>query len=392
MTEAGEVTSTRRVPIDGLIALGLGLGALTFHLVTARLALPHDADLPLFGADTARSMRHMAIRGPMLDRAQFHPLFPFLTQPPMRVLEAAGMGRLLAAQTVMATYGGVLAAAVYGTSRRRGLVAWEALAPAVLATVAGASVVFSAIPETFGVSAALAAVIIFVVAGWDGPPRTIEAVGVLVAGGAAVVSGALAPLVAVVRAEPSWARRIRLVAMAAASALVLVAVQFAVFGTRITLTVAGESAFVRDDPVAGALDSLRTLLVSAWAVPGPERAGAGVITVDGAAWTPALLLVAVALAAWWALIAVGVWDRRHDALVPVLLVAIAVHVIGFSFYGDEAFLYAAPLVALVAGLVVVAAASERVRRPLIGLCWALVPVLLVVNVGALAEAGRLLGR
>lgn len=392
MTRPGEGATDRRLPVDLPIALGLGLVALGFHLAVARLALPREADLQLFGADTERTLRHMAVRGPMLDRAQFHPLFPLLTQPPQRVLEAFGLDRLLAAQTVMAAYGGVFAAAIYGTGRRRFLTPIEALAPAVLASVAGASVFFFAIPETFGVSAALAAVVVFVVAGWDGPPRTAEAVGVLVAGGAAVVAGALAPLVAVVRAEPSWSRRVRIVLLSGATALVLVAVQFAVLGTRITLTAAGESAFLRDDPLAGAGDSLRTLVASAWAAPGPRRAPSGVVTLDGAAWSPMLVIVAVVLVGFWGLVAAGVWSRRTDTLVPVLLVAIVVHVVGFALYGDEAFLYAAPLVALVMGLVVVAAGDGRVRRPLVAACWALVPVLLVVNVSALVDAGRLLGR
>lgn len=127
-------------------------------------------------------------------------------------------------------------------------------------------------------------------------------------------------------------------------------------------------------------------------MPGPRRPGAGVVTVDGAAWSPVVVAVALLLVGWWGLIAVGVWHRRHDALVPVLLVAIAVNVVGFAIYGDEAFLYAAPLVALAMGLVVVAARAERVRRPLIAACWVLAPILLVVNVSALVDAGRLLDR
>ena len=98
----------------------------------------------------------------------------------------------------------------------------------------------------------------------------------------------------------------------------------------------------------------------------------------------------IALAALWALAAVGVWRRRHDALVPVLLVALVAHVALFALYGDEGFLYAAPLLPLVTGLVVVAAVSE-VRRPLIATCWALVPLLALVNVPAVHDIGGLIG-
>jgi hypothetical protein len=382
----------RRWRGDGAVALAVGALAAGYHLVVSATAMPGGADLPLFGADTARVLRHMAVRGPMLDRGQFHPLFPLLTQPPMRVLQALGLDRLDAAHVVMAAAGGVLAAAVYGTGRRRRLGRVDALAPAALATVAAASTVYFSIPETFGVSAALAAVVIYLVAGWRSRPPMVEAVAVLVLGGAAVVLGALAPLVAVFGAERRWSRRAAIIGAAIAVAAGALLVQAVLFGTRINLTASGEGEFVRTDRLGGAADSLRTLVVSTWALP-PARIANGTVTVRAAPWPTGVLTVVtmIALAALWALAAVGVWRRRHDALVPVLLVALVAHVALFALYGDEGFLYAAPLLPLVTGLVVVAAVSE-VRRPLIATCWALVPLLALVNVPAVHDIGGLIGR
>ena len=376
---------------DRLVAALVFLAATAWHLAVARRALGDRADLAFFGADTARVLRHMAVRGPMLDRGQFHPLFPLLTQPPVRALMALGLGRVASGQVVMAAYGGVLAAAVYGTGRRRRLPVGSALAPAALAAVAGASVVFGAVPETFGVSAALASVVVFLAAGWQRPPRLVESAGALVLGGAAVVTGALVPVVAVWRAEPSWSRRIAAAGAALGAFVGLLAIQAIVIGTRFHLTADGEDAFVRHDRLAGAGDSLRTLLASGWSLPAPRLVG-GVVTVDGAAGPgDALGLAAlVLLAVLWALTALGVWWQRQDRLVPVLLVGIVAHVVLFALYGDEAFLYAVLVVPLVLGLVIVAA-SGTLRRPVVLACWLLVPVLAVVNVGALDDAARLVG-
>jgi hypothetical protein len=164
------------------------------------------------------------------------------------------------------------------------------------------------------------------------------------------------------------------------------------FGTRLLLTLAGESAFVRHDVAAGAAQSLRTLALDAWATP-PPALRSGVVTfsrsgfVDGG---PAWWAAAGLLATWWVIAARGAWRQRRDPLVQGCAAGLTIQVALAAGYGDEPFLFSALLIPLTAALVIAGGASARDRRRVAVVCWLLVPALAAVNLVHLADAGRLL--
>jgi hypothetical protein len=371
------------------VAATLTIVAAAYHVAASRL-LPAREDLQLFGADTARAARHMAVRGPMLDRSQFHPLFPLLAQSPTRLLSGLGVERLAAIHLAIATWAGLGSAALYGLARARSWARLHAVGLGLLAAVSGGWTFFGAVPETYAVGATAVAIALALIGRRRRPSWPAAAVG-LVLSASGTLTGLVGPAVAWWRAERAWRRRCGAIVAALAAAVAAVAIQRLAFGTRLLLTVSGEGEFVRHDVVAGAAQSLRTLLLDVWATPPPELRS-GVVTFSrsglldgGPGWWAAAALVA----AWWVVVVRAAWRNRRDPLVQGCVVGLVVQVVLAAGYGDEPFLFSALLVPLAAALVV-GAGSARRRRRAAALCWALVPVLAAINLVHVADAGRLL--
>jgi hypothetical protein len=375
---------------DLAVAAAITIVAAAYHLAAGRL-LPAREDLQLFGADTARAARHMAVRGPMLDRSQFHPLFPLLAQSPTRVLAALGVERLASIRLAIASWAGLGSAALYGLARARSWARAHAIGLGMLAAVSGGWTFFGAIPETYAVGATAVAIALALVGRRSRPSWPTAALG-LVLSASGTLTGLVGPAVAWWRAERAWRRRCVAVVAALAAAAGALAVQRLLFGTRLLLTVSGEGAFVRHDLVAGAAQSLRTLLVDVWATP-PPSLRSGVVTfsrsglLDGGPgwWAPAAIV-----AAWWVVTVRAAWRQRRDPLVQGCLAGLVLQVALALAYGDEPFLFSALLVPLAVTLVIAGGGPAPHRRRVAVLCWALVPALAAVNLVHLADAGRLL--
>jgi hypothetical protein len=374
---------------DLAFAVALTVAATGYHLLATRL-LPAREDLQLFGADTARAARHMAVRGPMLDRSQFHPLFPLLAQSPTRVLTALGLGRLAAIHVVVAAWAGLGSAALYGLARARSWARLHAVGFGALAAVTGGWTFFGAIPETYAVGATALAIALALVGRRSRPSWPAAALG-LVLSASGTLTGLVGPAVTWWRTERTWRRRFAAIGTALAGAVAALVVQRVVFGTRLLFTVSGEGAFVRHDLVSGAAQSVRTLLVDVWATP-PPVLHSGVVTfsrsgmVDGG---PAWWVAAALVAGWWVVVVGAVWSRRRDPLVQGCAAGLLVQVVLAASYGDEPFLFSALLVPL-AVAAAIPADGVAARRRVAAACWVLVPVLAAVNLVHLADAGRLL--
>jgi hypothetical protein len=374
------------------LALGVAIAVVAtgYHLVATKL-LPSREDLQLFGADTARAARHMAVRGPMLDRSQFHPLFPLLAQTPTRALRALGVGRLAAIHLAVASWAGLGSAALYGLARARSWARLHAAGLGALAAVSGGWTFFGAIPETYAVGATTVAIGLALIGRRPRPSRPAAALA-LVMSASGTLTGLVGPAVAWWRAGRAWRRRCVVVGGAVAGAAAALAVQRLVFGTRLLFTLSGEGAFVRHDVVAGAAQSLRTLLVDVWATP-PPAVRSGVVTFSrsglldgGPAWWAAGALVAV----WWVVVVRAAWRQHRDPLVWGCAAGLVAQVVLAAGYGDEPFLFSALLVPLGIAAAIAGGGSAAARRRVAAVSWALVPVLGAVNLVHLADAGRLL--
>jgi membrane-associated HD superfamily phosphohydrolase len=103
------------------------------------------------------------------------------------------------------------------------------------------------------------------------------------------------------------------------------------------------------------------------------------------------LVAVLLLFVLWGMATRSAWPRRGDLVVMSCAAAVIVQVLLASVYGDEPFLYSAPLVPMVAALVV-ASAGPSTRRQIAALCWLLVPVLVVLNLQHLHDAAGLIAR
>ncbi len=375
---------------DVAVGTVIGLAAVGFHLWSTGI-LPSSDNLPLFGADTARTVRHMTVRAPMLDRSQFHLLFPVLAQTPTRLAVAAGLGTLNAVHAAIAAWGGIAAAAFYAVARKAGMRPIQAAGPAALGAVAGASIVFYAIPETYGVGAAVVTLAILLVATLQRRSPSLQGSVALVLGASVTLPAVIIPLVGVTAARPGWRKWASQLTGAGLAMALLLILQRVVFGTEINATVAGESQFLHSDVGNRFLLSLRTALLDAWATPRPHLLG-GVVTFRHVPWWSGgwlRLVAALLLAALWIAAARSVWQRRCNLVVMSCAAAVIAQVLLSSFYGDEPFLYAAPLVPMILAIVVVSADDSN-RRWISSICWLLVPVLVVLNLQHLHAATRLI--
>jgi hypothetical protein len=372
------------------VAAAITIVAAAYHFAAGRL-LPAREDLQLFGADTARAARHMAVRGPMLDRSQFHPLFPILAQSPTRLLAALGVERVAAIRLAIAGWAGLGSAALYGLARARSWARVQATGWGMLAAVSGGWTFFGAIPETYAVGATTVAIALALVGRRSRPSWSAAAVG-LVLSASGTVTGLIGPAVAWWRADHAWRRRCVAIVAALVGAAGALAVQRLLFGTQLLLTVSGEGAFIRHDIGAGVSQSLRTLLLDVWATP-PPTLRSGVVTfsrsglLDGG---PAWWAAAAVVVAWWVVVVRAAWRRRRDPLVQGCAAGLVVQVVLAAGYGDEPFLFGALLVPLGVALAVAGGGSARQRSRAAALGWVLVPVLAAVNLVHLADAGRLL--
>jgi hypothetical protein len=301
------------------------------------------------------------------------------------------MDRLDAAHVAIAAWGGLAVATCYLVGRRLEMGRIEAAGPAALMAVAGASIFFFAIPETYGVGAGVVALSILIVAGWRSDPPVVQGSAALVLGGCVTLPAVILPVVAVLRARTTWRRRLAQAIGAAVALAVLLVVQRVVFGTTIDFSLSGESQFVHSDVGRRFLLSVRTVLVDAWATPGPSFHG-GVVTFSQHGWWsggPLRLVAVILLAALWAVTASTVWRRRTNLVIVSCAAAVVVQVLLSSVYGDEPFLYAAPLVPMMVAIIA-ASSTPTTRRWVSGLCWLLVPVLVVLNLQHVHDAATLI--
>lgn len=380
---------------DFVVAALVAVGAFAWHYRTAISVLPHDDDLAVVGADTARVVRHMSVRAPMLDRGQFHPLFALITQPIERSLTMLGVDRFHAVRVVIATYGALMAAGVYALARPHAT-RWIAAGLAVMSSVSAAASVFFAIPETFGVAAALLVWTFVVFDRWRDRPALALAVTSVVAP-AAVVSGVVAPLTfgaLSVRSSRGW---LRAIAASATAFVVLLLVQRIVAGTHFGVTVDGETQFSRGGSWQAVGRSVRTLVRDVWVLP-RWSVRHGVATIRDAGWAGGAgeaaggLVGAIGLAVGCAVTcaaAAGAVIGRRDRVVQTALVVLIADVALAAVYGDEPFLFAALLLAPLAVLLV--AAARQWPRAMTALLVVAVPLTLVANGSQMQALASILG-
>lgn len=338
-----------------------------------------------FDADSARVVRIEAEEPEGYNRTAMHPLYPFVSAPPIALMKKAGASTNLAVRVTHSGMGALWISLFYLLLRRFGCRRPDALIFTAVAGSSATAIFWLPVFDTFvmgGVSLFPA----LALAAGPRPGTTLQHVGAWVVGLGITVTNGMAAFFTTLSRLPR--RQFFIVTAASVAIVVAIAIahKFAFRGSTVFLEdPGGEAAWILAPTSGGPVAVLRAFFFGSMVAPEIRfepnwlEAAFPLMTFQfgglfsGTAWSwPATLC-------WAALLALGAWAllKRPDnaglraVLVPVILYQLLLHIL----YGRETFLYAPHFMPLLVGM-----AALATRTPLRKLVLSLAVVLIVANV------------
>lgn len=380
-----------------LIVIVLGLASATLAWRTAgrfdpRFLREPDGNDAWFEADLPVVADRVLHRWSDQSRNSRHPLFPLLTTLPVNVLKAAGLGDGAALRTLIAAIAGLWTMAVcvllQGVTRRR----LDALVFTALAHASAAALFWLPVPDTYALGS-ITVMIPIALCAWDrGGSLGAAAYAAAAAASLSVTtSNWLTGISAVIGRKPVR-QALQIVANSLTAVVLLWGLQRIIFPTSAFFI--GEGAqrrFILPEGVAGIPAALRAMFGHSMVMPAielvPEARWGTIMSVQHSGLASGGALGAVAILMWAGLLAAGAWAllATPGPMRLPLTLALAGHVLVYSIYGEETFLYAIHILPL---LVAVAACATQTRmRPVVlGIAAALTVVAAMHNASALTGA------
>ena len=389
-------TSRRLDRLDAVIALGLLLviGALVW-LTAARfdprfLKDPDGNDV-WFEADLPTVSDRILHRWSDQSRNARHPLFPLLATLPINVAKTV-VGEQTALRLLIVKVAALWVVALYLLLRAVTPGRLDALIFTALGSVSAAAVFWLPVPETYALGS-LSVIAALALCAWDpmGKAGATAYVSAAAFSLAVTTTNWVSGLAAIFSRKP-WRTALQLAANSLTVVVVLWGVQHMLFSSATFFIGEGaQTRFVLPHGLAGIAQSLRAVVFHSMVMPAiavvPEPKWGSIMSVQDAAIGSGGSIAVVATGVWVLLLGAGAWSvaTRASAVRGPLLAALAGHLVVYSVYGEETFLYTlhiAPLLVCLAAL----ATNTRLRTVALGSAALLVVLLAVHNSRKLAEA------
>jgi hypothetical protein len=322
-----------------------------------------------------------------------HPLFPAMVTLPANLLKPVA-GEQAALRLLIAACAAVWLAAFYLLLRAVTPGRLDALIFTALASVSAAAMFWVPVPETYALGS-VSVIAALALAAWDPTGRAGATTYVAAAAFSLAVTttnwvSGLATLVS--RRPPRMA--LQLAANSLTVVVVLWALQHAVFPSAPFFIGEGaQTRFILPHGAAGIAQSLRAVLFHSMVMPAiqtvHEPKWGTIMSVQDAAIGSGGALALAATLLWALLLGLGAWAAltRASSLRMPLLLALAGHLIVYSTYGEETFLYTLHIVPLLVCLAALATAT-RLRVAVLTAAGLLTLLLAAHNAGAFATALR----
>ncbi len=344
-----------------------------------------EADLPI----VADRMQH---RWSDQARNSRHPLFPLLATVPVHVLKGAGLGEGAALRAFVAAIGGLwtvmTCVLLFGLTRRR----LDALVFAALAHASAAAMFWLPVPDTYALGS-ISVMAPLALCAWD--PAGGRSASVYTAAAAAslavTTSNWLTGVAAVISRRP-WRQALQIAANSLTAVVLIWGLQRLLFPSAPFFIGEGvQTRFILPEGAAGIPLALRAMFSHVMVMPTiaivAEAKWGGIMSVQHAALASAGGIGVIAIGMWAGLLLTGAWalaTRGGPMRLPLGL-ALAGHVLVYSLYGEETFLYGLHMLPLLVA-VAACATQSRLRPAVLGLAAALTLVLAVHNGSALLQA------
>lgn len=380
-----------------LIVVVLGLASATLVWRTAgrfdpRFLREPDGNDAWFEADLPTVSDRVLHRWSDQSRNSRHPLFPLLATLPVNVLKAAGLSEATALRTLIAAIAAAWTMAawvlLHGVTRR-----WlDALVFTALAQASAAAMFWLPVPDTYALGS-ITVMLPLALCAWDRDGRLGATAYTAAAATSLSVTTTnwLTGIAAVVSRKPPR-QALQVVANSLTAVVLLWGVQRLIFPT--TAFFIGEGAqtrFILPEGAAGIPAALRAVLGHAMVMPAiaivPEARWGAIMSVQHSGLGSAGVLGAIATVIWAGLLAAGVWvmvSAARPMRLPLTL-ALAGHLLVYSIYGEETFLYTLHVLPILVAIAALATQS-RVRPAALTAAVALTALLVVHNGSALTRA------
>jgi hypothetical protein len=344
-----------------------------------------EADLPI----VADRLQH---RWSDQARNSRHPLFPLLATVPVHVLKGAGLGEAAALRTFVASTGGLwtvtLCVLLYGLTRRR----LDAMVFAALAHASAAAMFWLPVPDTYALGS-ISVMVPLALCAWD--PAGRRGAGAYTAAAAASLTVTTSNWLTGVAAGGSrqpWRQALQIAANSLTAVVLIWGLQRLIFPTAPFFIGEGvQTRFILPEGAAGISVALRAMLSHVMVMPAvaiaAEAKWGAIMSVQHSALASAGAVGAIATVMWAGLLVAGAWALAATGgpmRLPLAL-ALAGHLLVYSVYGEETFLYALHMLPLLVA-VAACAAQTRLRPIVLGVAASLTIVLVVHNGSALTQA------
>jgi hypothetical protein len=380
-----------------LIVIVLGLASATLVWRTAgrfdpRFLREPDGNDAWFEADLPIVSDRVLHRWSDQSRNSRHPLFPLLATLPANALKAAGVTEAVALRTLIAVIAALWTMTTWvlllGLTRR-----WlDALVFTALAHASAASIFWLPVPDTYALGS-ITVMAPLALCAWDREGK----LGATAYTAAAALSLSVTTTnwltgIAAASSRKPLRQALQIVANSLTAVVLRWGIQRAIFPTAAFFIGEGaQTRFILPEGVAGIPAALRAVVGHAMVMPAiavvPEAKWGAIMSVQHSGLGSGGVSSAIGLAIWAGLLTAGLWVMLSTAgpmRLPLTL-ALAGHLLVYSLYGEETFLYAIHMLPI---LVATAAFATKTRfRPAaLTLAVALTALLVVHNGSALTHA------